>query len=266
MINLNIVEKIFFSYFKDMSKKDILDIKLIKLGFTNSSYKVTTCNGKYVVRIANKNIDRNNEKIYLKYLKNSNYIYYDNLTGNSICKWIDGRNPTIFECNQDHLFFKICELINGFSKINLNDILGMNEFDYYKFFNADINKNFLDRYKILIEKYKNDKKVFSHNDVSPLNIIVNNNDVFIIDFEWSSLNHPYWDIANFIREINYDISQINKLNNFLTINLDILKDFLFLTTCYAMQWSLSITETSELLEYRKKTKKQLINYYNNLPK
>jgi hypothetical protein len=79
--------------------------------------------------------------------------------------------------------------------------------------------------------------------------------------EWARLNNEYFDYANFVRE--------NKLSHFTAkmickrvakLKWSIFKNFLFITTCYAYQWTFSMPETTKMIIYRLKTK-HLMEYY-----
>ena len=57
----------------------------------------------------------------------------------------------------------------------------------------------------------NDKLVPCHNDLLAENIIINNNQIFIIDFDYSGNNDPCFELGNLSVEMKYDDEQINKL-------------------------------------------------------
>ena len=232
---------LFLSFFKNLTESDIKVIEKIKEGFTNKCYYFeTTKNKKYLVRIGNKKVSRINEKIFIDLTKNKDYLYYDSSSGNAIKKWIKGYNPSVEECRLDKNFHRICKVIKSFQKVPFQKISRMSTKNYYEFLDvAKIEQKYKDKYIEIIEKHKNDKMVLSHNDIRPSNILICKNSIKLIDFEWSTLNFEYWDLANFMREIDYPLEEIgNVINeNFKTFDPLTLKDFLFATTCYALQWT-----------------------------
>ena len=55
------------------------------------------------------------------------------------------------------------------------------------------------------------KLCLSHNDFQQLNVLVaksNPDDFYVIDFEYTSLNYPYYDIANYFSECAFDNSAV----------------------------------------------------------
>jgi len=57
----------------------------------------------------------------------------------------------------------------------------------------------------------NNKLVPCHNDLLPENIINKDNQIFIIDFDYSGNNDPCFELGNLSVEMEYDDEQINKL-------------------------------------------------------
>jgi thiamine kinase-like enzyme len=46
-----------------------------------------------------------------------------------------------------------------------------------------------------------------HNDLNNLNILVNPNDVYLIDYDYAAHNYIGYDIANLINETSFDYSK-----------------------------------------------------------
>jgi len=57
----------------------------------------------------------------------------------------------------------------------------------------------------------NDKLVPCHNDLLAANIINKDNQIFIVDFDYSGNNDPCFELGNLSVEMEYDDEQINKL-------------------------------------------------------
>jgi hypothetical protein len=118
-------------------------------------------------------------------------------------------------------------------------------------------------YVNLVKSYENVEFVLSHNDLSPNNLIyIHDNQVIFIDYEWARLNNEYWDIANFIREVDLPIKWIKILCKLLQINnLNKLLTFVYLATNYAYQWTFNMPLTNKIKKYRQITYRKLEKYF-----
>lgn len=56
-----------------------------------------------------------------------------------------------------------------------------------------------------IKDFDKQKKVLIHGDFTKENILVKDNQIKLIDFEYCRFSNKYWDIASFIDENNVDI-------------------------------------------------------------
>ena len=59
-------------------------------------------------------------------------------------------------------------------------------------------------------KLHENENVFSHNDLNAKNILMSKNNIFFIDFEYSSINNKYFDISKIIDSLNLNNSEISK--------------------------------------------------------
>lgn len=264
--NLNKVIDLFFDFFNNL-KHLKYKIKKINQGFTNSTYLIKINKQKYQIRIGDNNniVDRKNEYNVLKNIENSLYIYYDVKNGNSIKKWIDGKNLKNRIISYKLIKFINDEIISLHKTQNVNEILRFDPLVFYENTKNKIDPKYLELYLKLVNNLDNSNLVLSHNDISLVNVIYHKNKAYLIDFEWTRLNNYYWDYANFIREADLSFKKIRywtKINPKLNFNK--LVEFLFLTTCYAIQWTFATKETKKIIIYRKKTIKKLIKYFNYL--
>lgn len=256
---------LFFVKHTDYEKLDIRTIKEIHHGFTNKSFfLVTIDNLKWQIRFSGLNevVDRKNELKVLKLIKDENIIYYDE-NGNFVKKWIDGKTLSLF-FNKKKKIKLVCEKINKLHSIIIPDESEILIHDYFSYISKTKNfdKKIKDKYISLVKKYSNEKKVLSHNDLSKKNILFNGNEVTFIDFEWSRINDKYFDVANFIRENNIKNKWIIFIQkNLDNINLNILKDFIFIATCFAYQWTFVANQDKKIIKYRKKCLKEMNRLY-----
>lgn len=260
----NEINKAIEIFRKVFPSKNIVSIEKIHLGLTNISFKVLDNNNNlFQVRIGmnNEYVNRHNEKNILKNIKDKNYIYFDENSGNAIKKWISG---DMLEDNQVDLSFliKLNKKINKYHKKKIKyPIITHNYFEFENTFQY-INKKFIDEYIDIINSHKNDKLVLSHNDLNPKNLIVNNKKLYFIDFEWGRINYEWYDICNFIREVDIDIEIVKKFAKSIKKNFILLVKDIFACLCFALQWTYSVEQVNEIIEYRKIVHERMEYYYN----
>ncbi|MGL5591598.1 MAG: phosphotransferase [Mycoplasmoidaceae bacterium] len=256
---------LFFIKNTNYEKDDIKSIKEIHHGFTNKSFfLITNDNLKWQIRFSGLNevVDRKNELKILKLIKDENIVYYDE-TGNFIKKWIDGKILSLV-FNKKKKIKLICEKINKLHSTIITDNDSILIHDYFAYMDQakNIDNKIKDKYISLVNKYRNLDKVLSHNDLSKKNILFNGNEIIFIDFEWSRLNDNYFDVANFIRENNISNKWIKFIQaNIENIDLNILKDFIFITACFAYQWTFVAKQDNKTIKYRKKCLKKMNSIY-----
>ena len=204
----------------------ILDIKLVDIdeievlgGMTNKNYLVVINNKKYVLRIAGAGttsiINRYSEKINAKEVSkigvDKELIYFNEETGIKISEYIEKAetlNPETSKKNENLLLTS-----NLLRKLHTSDINFENRFNVFN--EIEKYENLITNKKLLYDKYdnylENRKKIFSldkilkqnkmiikscHNDTVPENFIKNDkNEMFLIDWEYSGMNDPMWDLA-----------------------------------------------------------------------
>lgn len=238
------------------SKEDILDIQQIHHGFTNKSFLFTTKdNCKFQVRLGGSNdvVDRRNEALIIKLVDNGNYIHLDQY-GNAVKKWIDGEKPSFSGFNKKKLLKLLSDEIKKMHEIDIKNS-NIIRHDYFAFWNkAILEPKHADKYKQLFEKYKNLPLVLSHNDINPNNMLYNKDEdkIYLIDFEWGRINNAYWDYANFFRESNLKLKYFDYMISFdKSLDLKTAREFIYICTNFALQWTYGMQETPKILEYRK---------------
>lgn len=256
---------LFFIKNTSYERKDIKSVKEIHHGFTNKSFfLITIDNLKWQIRFAGLNevVDRKNELEILKIIKDENVIYYDEI-GNFIKKWINGRTLSLI-FNKKNKLKLLCDKINNIHSISISENSKILVHDYFSYINnvENLDKKINDTYISLVNKYSYLPKVLSHNDLSSKNILFNGKEIIFIDFEWSRINDAYFDSANFIRENNISKKWITFIQkNLININAEILRDFIFITTCFAYQWTFVAKQDDKTIKYRKKCFKKMNKIY-----
>ncbi|WP_216082902.1 choline kinase [Candidatus Mycoplasma haematohominis] len=257
-----LVNKSRFLFNKVVPEENISSIERIFQGYSNYVFKVFTDKGNYYkVRIGNHNelIDRVNEQNIFKNL-NLEAIYYEIETGNGVWHWIDGRSLRFEEVNEE-IIGKLVSLIED---IHSKGTVGVLQHDDLEFLNEDkLDFQNVVLYRRLVNKYKKEIRVLSHNDVSLSNLIYEpkTGELTLIDYEWGRVNHPYWDYGNFVKESNLSKELMILLAQEANLSLYKLYEFAIIATLYSFQLSFVFKEqTIGLQEYRNRLSNQLLRY------
>lgn len=266
-MNFKVALNIFFNHIKGYENLKY-EIKKIHNGFTNISFLISFENGdKFQIRIGHNNniVDRKNEYKIIQGLKLNEYIYYDIENGNSIKKWIDGKNVTKKDIDDDF----IEEFFNKLERIH-NTKIDLIKHDYFAFFDIakiHIEDKYIKLYVELTKKLVNENNyVTSHNDLNLGNLLINNKQISFIDFEWSRRNDPLFDYCNFLRETKPNKKIIEKFVRRLNISWELFNEFTYIIICFAIQWTYATTQSTKLLKYREGCLKELEKYYKLIKK
>ncbi|OOF69926.1 choline/ethanolamine kinase family protein, partial [Rodentibacter caecimuris] len=218
-------------FLKKILNKDILGITPIG-GMTNSNFLVSSKNEKYVVRLPKKltsiMINREYEKFNSSVMSQNGYnvetLYFNHKTGIKITRYLEKSivlNHTDIQKNKNleliakrlyNLHTSNIKLANVFDiKLEFNKYLSLlkDKSNFYKF-NDTIDKIVCFFYKVidcLDYKYKKLPLVPCHNDLVPENILISDNKTYFIDWEYSGMNYPLFDISALFLESNLDYFQ-----------------------------------------------------------
>jgi thiamine kinase-like enzyme len=194
-------------------------------------------------------------------LKLTDFIYYDVSNGNAVKKWISGVNPTKRQISSNSFLKAFAESLMWLHRVKASNIVKHNYWDCIE--KAKLPLEHKAAYISLIKDYERMPLVLSHNDLSADNLIYTpSKKVVFIDYEWARMNNKYWDVANFIREVNLPLREIKILCKLLKFNnLHQLLTFVYLTTNYAYQWTFNMPFTPIMKRYRQLTFKKLKRYY-----
>lgn len=190
-------------------------------GLTNYNYIMNIKGEEYVVRqpggMTNIMIDRNIEKVNNNIASelglNSECVYFDELSGIKISKYIkDSHNVALANPSCPANLIAVSKLMK---KIHSSPKHFPNSFDWhtelkkYEQIVKELNGDLFFDYVTLKEKLldfmgENIKHTISlpcHNDTVPENFIINSDGrAFLIDWEYSGMNDPSWDVAAYILE------------------------------------------------------------------
>ncbi|ARQ33979.1 hypothetical protein BIX54_03080 [Mycoplasmoides pneumoniae] len=246
----------------------VAHVEQIHSGFTNFSFFTELKDGsKYQVRLARKDVplNRRNEQIILDLVTpifGNPFVYFDVTAGNAIKKWIEGKQPK----RPTRLFLE--QLVASLKKVHAVEWKQFaNEiwiFDPLIYFNQTKLPDFYKKlYVELTDKHKAIPKTLCHHDSTFDNLVYTpKKQVVLIDFEWSCVDNPYYEIANIIRE-ELTIETANQIID-LYGSLD--KKLVFETVIYvllfAFQWTEIMPQTQQIIDYKKWVQKRL-NYFLN---
>ncbi|MEL0017670.1 MAG: phosphotransferase [Gammaproteobacteria bacterium] len=207
-------------------------------------------------------IDRKNETIVLNNISNfdlyPHIIYSDPSVGIMIWKYITGTKPVFDQ-----------EKSNTFSLIDLGRTLACIHNLPIPTNSKNIFKDSMNLYESLLEESQNEmffrkasdlynelvddgvKMVFSHNDLHPGNLIWNSK-YYFLDWEFSSTNHPCFDIASLVRSFNLNENQIRFLSkgyqlNDEIFNFDVLQKWITFIDFLDQIWEIALTKLSKNL-------------------
>ncbi|CAH2213931.1 choline kinase family protein [Tepidibacter aestuarii] len=201
-------------------------------GLTNYNYIMNIKGIEYVIRqpggMTDLMIDRKNEKINNTIVSelglNSKCIYFDEVSGIKFSEYIKNSNniAQTDPCSRTN----IKAVSNLMKKIHTSQKDFHNVFDWqvelnkYEQIIRNLKGSFFFDYDELKNKLidftgkniKNTMLVPCHNDTVPENFIVDDNGkIYLIDWEYSGMNDPSWDVASYILESRLDEEAISYL-------------------------------------------------------
>ena len=202
-------------------------------------------------------IDRENEAIVLNNIFDlgisPSLIYFDPSAGIMIWKYIAGTKPVFDQ-----------EKSNTFSLIDLGRSLACIHSSPIPANSKNIFRDSMNLYESLLEESQNEmffrtasdlynelvddgvKMVFSHNDLHSGNLIWNSK-YYFLDWEFSSSNHPCFDIASLVRSFNLNENQIRFLSkgyqpNDEIFNFDVLQKWITFIDFLDQIWEIALTK------------------------
>ncbi|PHM39561.1 LicA protein [Xenorhabdus mauleonii] len=189
-------------------------------GMTNVNYYCETKQKKVVLRIPGNNtgkiINRVNEKYNCQLATlidiNPKLYYYSLDSGIKITKYLENSETLSPQTlSRDENLLNIAKIL---SKLHLSDIIFKNTFNVFEEYNRYIKQ--LNNIEISYPNFKETEDYFfslqkklarigintspCHNDPVPENFIKTHEKYYLIDWEYSGMNDPMWDIAAIFEE------------------------------------------------------------------
>ena len=252
------IEKIIIENLK-IKKEDIENIEALG-GMTNRNYLIEINGQKYVLRKpgegTEKIIDRKNEKLNANSISklklDSKLIFFDDTSGIKISEYIVNAqtlNPIIAKDNLKDIAHILKKLHTSNLKFN-NKFDVFREIENYEKLSIESNGIFYKNYKEVkkeVMKLKNKLEELNielkpcHNDTVPENFIKSKKNIYLIDWEYSGMNDPLWDLAAHIIECGFEVEEEERFLNYYfesKIDREILLRIEIHKICQDFLWSI----------------------------
>lgn len=204
--------------FTKYTNKKVRSISKIEDGISHLNFLI---NDSYVLRIPNPYTDptlsfKDEKTIYNEIDKLGfceKIVYFNEENGIKISKFIHNTFHYHNTLNSE----EIVQVVKLIKKIRKNNIILQIEYDalnklkqYKESIKSDLFIN--NQYEEIVTKAYIDilnstPQIFSHNDLVKNNLLFRFNSLFLIDWEYASMNSPYFDLASFISENNLTNAQ-----------------------------------------------------------
>lgn len=254
----NDIKKIATDYFNVSEDKVKVDHRF-KGGMSNYTYLVYVEDMPYVIRkIGSKGeviVNPKNEKQHLELVSSlnitSNTLFLNEDNGDKVSTYLEGEILSGNITENDYL--EVSNILKTLhqSKITGNDYELKDRLRRYEKLLS--NKVCLKYYELKLmwlklydENYINSKKVFCHGDAQRSNIIRTKDGIKLLDFEFSGMNDPFYDIASF-GNISFDdsLKLLDYYLDFKTTKEDINK-LRFYRMYQVLQWHIVASYKDEV--------------------
>lgn len=212
----------------NISEQEIFNIEILKKGFTNNSFVFEYNKNKYIMRVpgqgTEKIINRKQEANVYSVLKGKsiceNVIYIDGNTGYKISEFYE--NARVADSYKKEDVIKCMKKLKEFHNMNLRVEHEFNLFEKINYYeekwqgkeskrpNYKEVKEKIFELKNIIDKF-DIKKSLSHIDSLADNFLLINDDVILIDWEYSGMQDPHIDIAMFAIYAMYSKEEYDSL-------------------------------------------------------
>jgi len=226
-ISLNHVGRIFelvssIPLFKEKNAK-ITRIEVLPGGLTNSNYKVTIDGVTYALRLAgdgtmeylDRPAEKHNAQIMSDIGVNAPIIYYDETTGNQVCKYIDDSITLHPEHFADNHYVKLAAQVfrkyHTCGKDFISEFNPLRETRNYRQLLKQKNMPFYEGAELMEQKFDEVEEALTkhpstlapcHNDPLCENWLDDKKNFYLIDWEYGGMNDPMFDLGALSIEAN----------------------------------------------------------------
>lgn len=247
------------NFLKTELKWNVINISSIERigGLSSENYKIYYNNNYYFVKICTHNYlhtDRQNELSIINKAKEisltPDIYYFSTETGNMVSSWIHGNMPYLTDFSSITFLHKLSDSLKSFHSLKCEKYF--TPFEHIrkrialcKNLNLKLPESLdmlLNHLKTLEFKLnKNPLIGLCHNDLNASNIILSNNNLYFVDYEYSSMGDVFFDLAT----ISWFFTE-NSRKQLLTLYFGEFKneyyqkllDYLFVVKFYNATWSL----------------------------
>jgi len=208
--------------------KGISRIEVLPGGLTNNNYKVTIDGCTYALRLAgegtmeylNRPAEKHNAQKMSDLTVNAPIIYYDETTGNQVCKYIDNCITLHPEHFSKHHYIKLAaqvfrkyhtsgeKFISEFNPLRetrtYRNLLTQKKYGFYE--GSELMSKKLDEIEALLEKHPAHSAP-CHNDPLCENWLDDQKNFYLIDWEYGGMNDPLFDLGALSIEANLNDEQ-----------------------------------------------------------
>ncbi|MHB8077068.1 phosphotransferase [Desulfosporosinus fructosivorans] len=198
------------------SNSRISEIEILPGGLTNSNFKVTIDEVTYAVRLAgagtmeylNRPAEKHNAQVMADIAISAPIIYYDETTGNQVCKYIDDSKTLHIEDFKEKNYLSMAaHVFRNYHECNkefISDFNPLKEIETYIKLLADKNYEFYEGAEVMRTKIDQIREVFKnnppptapcHNDPLCENWLDDKKNFYLIDWEYGGMNDPLFDLA-----------------------------------------------------------------------
>ena len=249
----------------DIKNHNLEIIKTIKSGPISEISICNFDNIKAILRIdypcvGKINVDRENEIFILSQLKILDFspevLFSDLSYGILVWRYIEGIE---FSLDEDSNKFFLKKLGTELKKIHDIDLpkskkkYFSNDINFYRNLLNEVPENIiLHRGFDLYDKLNNsDNYVFSHNDLNKTNLLWRDR-LFFLDWEYSSFNNPFFDIASISNA--YNLSKVDRAilwkaytnNEYSALNDTNLREWMLFCHYLEYMWSISLIQNGKI--------------------
>lgn len=200
-------------------------------GLTNRNYKLYRGSEALVLRLPGRGtgrfIDRSSERANQDAAARAGFtpqsLYFDGRTGVKIMRYLDGATAlNEQEARNPERSAEVARLLSRFHKSGIRFVKDFDVFRMARIYERVARSRFARFYDSFVDVKKRvfalesplrglvEARVACHNDLVPENILATPDGLTLIDWEYSGMNDPAWDIASFLLESNSSGEEENR--------------------------------------------------------
>jgi len=194
----------------NVKQEDVIVKKRLLGGMSHLTYHIAIDGIDYTYRVIGKDgnlfVDRLIEQRNLDIIRplnlNNETVFFDTTTGEKAAKYVEGTVLTQLDFRPYlPLVSKALKTLHHSSLKPASDyglINRLNLYESYTNIKSDKYLKLKDAWiKMYQEEHQHQPKVFCHNDAQRSNMVVSNDRLYLLDWEYAGLNEFYYDIASF---------------------------------------------------------------------